>query len=193
MLTMRENSEDKFQPRLERAVRILADGGLIAYPTEAVYGLGCLPGERKTVERLLQIKNRSWRKGLILIASSFDQLSPLVRLPENDLREEVLASWPGPVTWVLEARRGVPAWLGGGRPSLAVRVTDHSLARSLCERLESPLISTSANRGGRPPLKRPLEVRREFGSEIDDILVGPLGAQIKPTEIRDGRSGKTLR
>jgi L-threonylcarbamoyladenylate synthase len=190
---MSENTEDRFQPRLERAVRILADGGLIAYPTEAVYGLGCLPGERKTVEHLLHIKKRSWRKGLILIASDFDQLSPLVKLPENELREEVLASWPGPVTWVLEARRGIPAWLGGGRPSLAVRVTDHPLASALCERLQSPLISTSANRGGRPPLKRPLAVRREFGSDIDDVLVGPLGEQAKPTAIRDGRSGQTLR
>jgi len=190
---MCENSPDSYQPRLERAARLLARGGLIAYPTEAVYGLGCLPFERKAVERLLRVKKRSWRKGLILVASSFDQLSSLVVLPRNHLRDEILLSWPGPVTWVLDAQVGVPAWLGGGRPSLAVRVTDHPLTRKLCNRLQTPLISTSANRGGRQPMTRPLAVRREFGAELDEILVGPLGSLARPTTLRDGRSGRVLR
>jgi L-threonylcarbamoyladenylate synthase len=190
---MRENSNDSYQPRLERAARLLSGGGLIAYPTEAVYGLGCLPGERHAVERLLRVKRRSWRKGLILIAATFDQLSSLVVLPSTDLRDEILGGWPGPVSWVLEAQRGVPAWLCGGRPSLAVRVTDHPLARKLCNRLHSPLISTSANRSGHLPLRRPLSVRREFGTELDEILVGPLGTLEKPTMLRDGRSGQVLR
>ena len=190
---MRETSNELFQPRFERAVRALAGGGLIAYPTEGVYGLGCLPGQRHTVERLLWIKQRSWRKGLILIAADVAQLAPLIVLPRNDLRDEILASWPGPVTWILEAQRGVPAWLGGDRGTLAVRVTAHPLTGRLCRQLDSPLVSTSANRRGHPPLTRVLQVRREFGSDLDDLLVGPLGTLNRPTTLRDGLTGNTLR
>ena len=178
---------------LDRAARILLQGGLIAYPTEAVYGLGCLPGERNAVERLLHAKGRSWRKGLTLIAARLEQLEPLIALPEGSLAEEILESWPGPATWVLDARRGVPAWLSGGRDTLAVRVTAHPLARQLCERTSSPLISTSANRSGRPPLRRALRVRREFGSLVDCVLAGELGGLAQPTAIRDGRTGAVLR
>ena len=179
--------------QIDTAARILAGGGVIAYPTEAVWGLGCLPGERAAVERLLAAKRRSWRKGLALIAADIDQLEPLVILPENGLRAEILAGWPGPVTWVLQARPGIPNWLSGGRDTLAVRVTDHPLARRLCARAASPLVSTSANRAGQPPLRRVLHVRREFRSEVDYILAGAVGGLSQPTSIRDGRTGAVLR
>ena len=178
---------------LEEAARILRQGGLIAYPTEAVYGLGCLPGERRAVERLLDVKNRSWRKGLSLIAANLEQLEPLVEFPTGALAEELRLSWPGPVTWVLNARPGIPFWLTGGRDTLAVRVTGHALSRRLCEAAASPLISTSANRSGRPPLRRALHVRREFAVSVDYVLKGKLGGLAKPTAIRDGRTGAVLR
>ena len=178
---------------LQKAVRVLHRGGLIAYPTEAVYGLGCLPWERRAVERLLDAKRRSWRKGLSLIAASLEQLEPLVEFPAGALAAEVRRSWPGPVTWVLNAKPGIPFWLTGGRDTLAVRVTGHTLSRRLCESAASPLISTSANRSGRPPLRRALHVRREFGTSVDYVLKGELGGEAKPTMIRDGRSGAVLR
>ena len=178
---------------LEEAARILHRGGLIAYPTEAVYGLGCLPWERRAVERLLEVKNRSWRKGLSLIAASLEQLEPLVEFPTGALAEELRLSWPGPFTWVLNARPGIPYWLTGGRDTLAVRVTGHALSRRLCEAAASPLISTSANRSGRPPLRRILHVRREFGAGVDYVLAGELGGPGNPTMIRDGLTGAVLR
>lgn len=178
---------------LEKAARILHRGGLIAYPTEAVYGLGCLPGERRAVERLLDIKRRSWRKGLSLIAANIEQLEPLVEFPTGPLAEELRLSWPGPVTWVLNARPGIPFWLTGGRDTLAVRITGHALSRRLCEAAASPLISTSANRSGRPPLRRALMVRREFGARVDYVLAGELGGLGNPTMIRDGLTGAVLR
>ena len=178
---------------LQRAIRTLLAGGLIAYPTEAVYGLGCLPWQRETILRLLTIKRRSWRKGLTLIASSFEQLEPLVVLPSGKLREEILKSWPGPFTWVLNTRQKCLPWVSGGRDTLAVRVTNHPLARELCEQAGAPLVSTSANRSGQPPLRNILQVRREFGSELDDIVGGKVGELKQPTAIRDGRSGKFLR
>lgn len=179
--------------RLQEAVRALLEGGLIAYPTEAVYGLGCLPGERNAVARLLHLKARSWRKGFSLIAARIEQLEPLIELPQGALAQRILQSWPGPVTWVLPALPGIPSWLTGGRNTLAVRVTAHPLARQLCQAAASPLISTSANRSGRPPLRRPLHVRREFGAHVDFVLTGELGGLAKPTAIRDGRTGAVLR
>lgn len=178
---------------LQKASRVLHRGGLIAYPTEAVYGLGCLPWERRAVERLLDAKRRSWSKGLSLIAAGLEQLDDLVELPSGPLAEELRRSWPGPVTWVLNARPGIPFWLTGGRETLAVRVTGHPLARRLCATAASPLISTSANRSGRPPLRRALHVRRELGTLVDYVLKGELGGLEKPTLIRDGRTGAVLR
>ncbi|HSG65695.1 MAG TPA: L-threonylcarbamoyladenylate synthase, partial [Gammaproteobacteria bacterium] len=141
----------------------LARGGIVAYPTEGVYGLGCLPTEVAAIARLLAIKRRSWRKGLPLIAASIAELAPFVELPADGLRAEIEASWPGPVTWVLPARPGVPVLLTGGRRTLAVRVTGHPLAAALCKQARSALVSTSANRSGRPPLLTPLAVRRALG------------------------------
>jgi len=190
---MLETADTTYMPRFERAARILAAGGLIAYPTEGVYGLGCLPDARHTVDRLLRLKRRSWRKGLILIAADIAQLEPLIVIPSDGLRAEILAGWPGPITWILKAQRSVPSWLSGGKGTLAVRVTAHPLARLLCSRLDSPLISTSANRSGRPPLTSVLQVRRELGADLDDLLVGPLGSLGQPTTVRDGLTGHVLR
>jgi L-threonylcarbamoyladenylate synthase len=145
------------------------------------------------VLRILALKRRSWRKGLILIAADFKQLAPFVQLPAGDLAVEALASWPGPHTWILPARSWIPDWLTGGRPTLAVRVTAHPVARALCEYAGQALVSTSANVSRRPPLKQAVLVRREFRREVDYILPGAVGESGRPTIIRDGRSGKVLR
>ncbi len=179
--------------RVVEAVRALDNGGVIAYPTEGVYGLGCRPTNLDAIERLLRIKRRSWRKGLLLIAASLEQLAPFVTIPDDGLREEILASWPGPVTWVLPARAEAPALLTGGRNTLAVRVTDHAVSRALCLQAGTPLISTSANRAGGPPLLSARAVRRALGDDIDYVLAGALGGLERPTAIRDGLTGAYLR
>lgn len=178
---------------LNRAARTLLAGGVVAYPTEAVYGLGCLPLEGAAVERLLDLKGRAAGKGLILIAESFDRLEPYVLLPDGSIRDEIFASWPGPVTWVIPARSFLPRWLTGGRETLAVRVTAHPVARYLAARTGSALVSTSANRSGSMPARSALRVRLAFADAIDDVVVGPLGDALRPTTIRDARTGATLR
>jgi L-threonylcarbamoyladenylate synthase len=178
---------------LRHAARVVRGGGVIAYPTEAVFGLGCLPQERRAVERVLAIKRRSWRKGLILIGADLAQLERYAVLPPEPRRSEVLASWPGPHTWVLDARPDAPRWVTGGRASVAVRVTAHPVARALCAAVGDALVSTSANVSRRPPHRRLLVLRRDLGRRIDYVLSGALGGLAAPTTIRDGRSGKTLR
>jgi L-threonylcarbamoyladenylate synthase len=178
---------------LRRAVRTLRAGGVVAYPTEAVYGLGCDPFNEQAALRLLAIKGRSIDKGLILIAANFDQLRPLLLPQFERTLAPVLASWPGPSTWILPAAARVPVWLTGDSDGIAVRVTAHPLAARLCERFGTALVSTSANASGRPPARNALAARRALGRRVDYFLSGATGGDASPSEIRDLRSGRLLR
>ncbi len=179
--------------RLRRARDCLRRGGLLAYPTEAVFGLGCDPLRPDAVLRLLRLKRRPLRAGLILIAADPDQLAPYLAPLPAARRRVVNATWPGPVTWIWPARPGTPDWLTGGRDSIAVRLTAHPLARALCRAWGGALVSTSANPHRRPPARTALQVRRYFGDHLDLILHGATGPARRPTEIRDARTGARLR
>ncbi len=179
--------------RLREATRHFRQGALIAYPTEAVYGIGCDPLNWPAVQRLLKLKQRPVEKGLILIAADFDQLRPFVQeLPQQRMKA-IFATWPGPATWLLPAAPGLPYWLRGHHPTLAVRVTAHPLAAALCRACNSPLVSTSANLSQRPPARSALQVRTCLENQIPLILSGPLGGRQKPTPIRNGGDGRIVR
>lgn len=165
---------------------------MIAYPTEAVYGLGCDPLDRAAVLRILRLKRRPVGKGLILIAAHVDQLNPYIVFPNQRTLRQVSSTWPGPVTWVLQARWDIPRWLRGAHHSLAVRVTAHPQTRALCNRAGA-IVSTSANPSGYAPARSAYRVRAYFHRSIDYILPGPVGGEGGPTEIRDAQSGKILR
>mgnify|MGYP001824793502 FL=1 len=177
---------------LRRAAAVLHAGGIVAYPTEAVYGLGCDPLNRAAVQRLLALKGRPAEKGLILIADDLLRLAPFLGPLTPKMRERVDPSWPGPVTWLLPARPETPHWLRGNHASLAVRVTAHPMAAALCAAFGGPLVSTSANPSGRPPARSPLQVRLRCPG-VDLVVHGPTGDLIKPTPIRDALSGDTIR
>jgi len=179
--------------RLALATHWVARGGLIAYPTEAVYGLGCDPRNGAVVRRLLALKARPEGKGLILIAADWSQLEPYVLPLEPERMAAIRATWPGPVTWLLPARRETPRWLIGDHATLAVRVTAHPLAAALSRRWGGALVSTSANLAARPPARTPLGVRRALGVGLDYILAGPCGGAARPSSIRDGLTGGVLR
>lgn len=179
--------------QLRRAVYHLRRGGVIAYPTEAVYGLGCDPAKRCAVLRLLKLKQRSPHKGLILVAADFAQLAPYIKPLSSELREQVLASWPGRITWLLPARRSVPSWLRGKHDSLAVRVSSHPLVAALCRQWRGALVSTSANRSGRRSARNAAQVRQQFRDSLDYILNFPTGGAAAPSEIRDALSGRVVR
>ena len=177
---------------ISQAARTVRAGGVIAYPTEAVYGLGCVPWSYPAVQRILSLKHRKPEKGLIVVAARVEQIEFMVTLPDDSLWEPVLSSWPGPVTWVIPAREWVPDWLTGGRSSLAVRVSAHPLVQALCSKV-GPLVSTSANPSDLAPARSSLRVRQYFGRSVDYVLPGQLGNLGSPTAIRDALSGQTLR
>lgn len=178
--------------RLRLAARAVRGGGVIAYPTEAVYGLGCDPLNPVAVFDLLALKGRPLAKGLILIAAEFDHLQPYVDEVDAAAMAAVRASWPGPHTWLLPARPTTPVWLTGDHPTLAVRVTAHPVAAALC-RLTGPLVSTSANPAGRQPARDALTVRRYFGAGLDAVVCGAVDRSRGPSTIRDAASGRLLR
>ena len=179
--------------RVDCAARIALEGGVIAYPTEAVYGIGCLPWHEQALLRVVALKRRSAQKGLIVVAASVAQLGPLAVLPGGAIGDEMRALWPGPCTWIVPARHGLPPLLTGGRPTIAVRVSAHPIVQRLCRRIGGALVSTSANFSGAAPARSALAVRRRLGPWVDYVLGGPLGDSPRPTEIRDAATGKVLR
>jgi L-threonylcarbamoyladenylate synthase len=179
--------------RLLPAIRALRSGDIIAYPTEAVFGLGCNPLDATAVERLRRLKARAWRKGLILIAASQRQLAPYLQPIPAHWQQCLDATWPGPVTWLLPCRPSVPRWLTGGRDTIAVRVTDHPLARAVCLAWGGALVSTSANRSGAPAARTAFQARLRLGAPVAVVVHGCTGGRSRPSEIRDLRSGRTLR
>lgn len=177
----------------DRGARCIARGGVIAYPTEGVWGLGCDPYRRCAVERIYRIKQRPAGKGLILIAHDPAALQPLLAPLPDEAWQKVCASWPGAVTWVLPAAADAPRWLTGGRGSIAARVTAHPIARGLCERFGGPMVSTSANKSSHRPARSALQVRLRLGPLVDSIVPGATGGRHRPTPIYDAISGACLR
>ena len=180
---------------LHGAVDALRRGGVIAYPTEAVFGLGCDPFDKAAVLRLLDIKQRSVDKGVILVAAHVGQLDGLVdwaALPAGRL-EPVLASWPGPHTWIVPATARMPGWITGTHDSVAVRVSAHPGVVALCTAFGGPLVSTSANLAGMDPARHADAVDPALLARIDGIVEGAVGTLAQPTVIRDARTGAKLR
>lgn len=179
--------------RIRYAARILQQGGVIAYPTEAVWGLGCDPRNRAAVEKLLQLKQRPWQKGLILIAADFSQLADFVEPLEKNLQNQLFAQQDKPITWLLPARSTTPSYLKGIHSTLAVRVTFHAQTIDLCHKFGGAIVSTSANPAARAPARNVLKVRTYFHNNLDFILSGETDHFSSPSEIRDPFSHQIIR
>ena len=185
-------------PRLlaiAEAAIALKNAGVIAYPTEAVWGLGCDPFDEAAVARLLAIKQRPVDKGLILIAANLEQFDGLLdwdALP-TDRSEAVYASWPGAHTWIVPATGRVPYWITGAHDGVAVRVSAHPLVVGLCAAFGRPLVSTSANLAGEVPAFTRGQLDPELIRQLDGICEGETGGLAAATPIRDARTGTQLR
>ncbi len=177
------------------AAALLTRGGIIAYPTEAVWGLGCDPRNQAAVLRLLALKQREIGKGLILVAADVAQLAPFVDPAALDpaQRDAVLATWPGPHTWIMPAAAGAPRWITGEHDGIAVRVSAHPVVAALCDAFGGALVSTSANPAGAPPPKTLEAFDDALLAGIDALVPGDTGGFDRPTGIRDARTGDALR
>ncbi len=179
---------------LRQAARAMHHGGVIAYPTEAVWGLGCDPYNLTAVQHLLTMKRRPMHKGLILVASDIQQIEALLANLTDTQRTKVLATWPGAVTWVLPDSAGViPSWIKGNHASVAVRVSAHSGVKSLCEAFGSFVVSTSANYANQEPARSRLKVSINFRRDLAYVLPGELGSMAQPTQIRSLETDMLLR
>lgn len=178
-----------YTSKLQRAARILKQGGIVAYATEYCFGLGCDPFNRNAVFRLLRLKRRPVQKGLIVLAAATEQLAPYA----TTISASELTTWPGPYTWLLPARPGVPGWITGRHDKIALRVTAHAQAAALCRAAGMAIVSTSANRAGETPARTDREVLRRFGKLVDYVLPGAVGAATAPTPIRDALTGELIR
>lgn len=172
----------------------LRQGAVIAYPTEAVFGLGCDPDSESAVMDLLALKQRPVEKGLILIAADYQQLQPYLddRQLNEEQKETMFSSWPGPVTWVVPASVATPGWLTGRFSSIAVRVSNHPDVQQICRVFGKPLVSTSANLTGLPPCRTASEVLQQFGDAFP-VLHSETGGRNNPSEIRDVLTGELIR
>jgi L-threonylcarbamoyladenylate synthase len=181
------------QAAIEKAVQALKAGNVIAYPTEAVYGLGCDPFNEEATKKLFAMKKREPNKGLILVASSWAMIEPLIVPIEPLTRLRVEANWPGPITWVFPASHNAPTWITGSHKSIAIRMSAHPVVKALCEQFGKPIVSTSANVSGYPPIRDERTLAISFKEGISETVPGKLGAQTQPSKIFDAITGERLR
>lgn len=175
---------------ITRAADTLLGGGVIAYPTEGVFGLGCMPDDPDALLRVLRVKQRDSGKGLILIASAKAQFDRWID-PDGSQIPDPRASHA--TTWVAAAKLHVSPLLKGHHHTLAVRLTSNPIAAAICDAVNSAIVSTSANLAGRPVARNQFVLRRNFGGCVDYIVPGDCGPFSGPSEIRDLRTGKVLR
>lgn len=180
-------------PDIQATARAISDGGVVAYPTEAVWGLGCDPNNAEAIQKLLAIKDRPQHKGLILVAASIEQLEPFLRRLTLEQRHTLEQTWPGPVTWLVPDDEVASPLVRGEHSSVALRVSAHPVVIGLCRAYGGPIVSTSANRSGDPPARDVATVHRYFPKQLAAVAPGAVGESVEPSEIRDLLTGIVLR
>ena len=174
------------------AAALLRAGGVLAYPTEAVFGLGCDPDNRTAFDTIFVLKQRPPEQGVLLIASDFEQIADWIAAPPQAIAR-AQPTWPGPHTWIFPRSPRVPEWVAGGHSGIALRITAHPIAAALCRAFGGPIVSTSANVHGQPPARSANECEAMFGSALDGMLQGETGGLQRPTPIADAVTGAIIR
>lgn len=177
---------------LSLAARVLRDGGVIAYPTEAVFGLGCDPNNEQAVQRILALKHRDVRKGLLLIGGSYAHIAPWIKVSTQQA-QFLETGWPYATTYLIDASDKVPGWVRGEHSKVGVRLTQHPIAAALCNAFGGLLVSTSANVSGADPARTSDQCREQFGDQLDLVIDGECDSHARPSTIIDLASGDILR
>jgi len=182
---------NQFSLELKKIHKILVNGGVIAYPTESVFGLGCDPSNKQAVARILEIKNRTLEKGFVLLTPSIARISGWVKMDKKQLTTFSSPS-KRPTTYIVPASVVAPKWLAV-KNTLAIRLTNDPFIKSISDMLGLPIVSTSANLHGENPCKSAEEVQKTMGSQLDYIVFKQTGPFNNPSTIVDLSSGKTIR
>ncbi|RDH82835.1 MAG: threonylcarbamoyl-AMP synthase [endosymbiont of Galathealinum brachiosum] len=169
--------------QIQQAARIILDGGIISYPTESVFGLGCDPLNEKAVHRILKLKNRSVNKGLIIVAGDLKQLSPYIEISENE-KQKILNEKPV-TTWLVNKSSLTPNWVSGKHKKVAVRISKYPLIINLCQLINQPLISTSANPAEAEPATTSQQSEDYFFNNIDLYIDDQSERTGQPSQIKD--------
>ena len=195
---------------MDEAVAVLKNGGIIAYPTEAVWGLGCDFESLSAVSKLQKIKerprNRGFIKGFILVAGNWREFATyLPHINQEDITK-ISAATNHPCTWLVEDKAGnIPAIVKGGNNiqggsnvqggsnKVAIRISHNPVVSLLAKEFGKPLVSTSANISGHPPALDSDSVKEYFGEQVDYIVPGDIGNAAAVSDIRDLSSGEFLR
>ncbi len=178
---------------LHDALEALKTGGVVAFPTESVFSLGCDPFNEAAVNKILQLKQRPTDKGFIMIAADWAQVDHLVQAIPPQALARALATWPGPVTWTFPCTDEVPEWVRGDHDTVAIRISDHHICNDLCIQSGGPIISTSANINGQAPARDERSLNLIFPEGVDCVVAGELGDRATPTPIMDVITGETYR
>lgn len=177
---------------IQRVAERIKNGGLIAYPTETVYGLGADPYRTEAVQKIFTAKGREETKGIILLIRGADDLPTLVRAVSPTAQTLIRAFWPGPLTLIFKARPDLPSALLGGRDTIALRHSSSPIAAQLLTALGGPLTSTSANRSGTPPARSADDAQNALGDHLDLILDGGPSASETPSTLVDVSADRAL-
>ncbi len=192
---MKKQKSDQ-SAKVLQAVDILRKGGVIAYPTEAVYGLGCNPQNLAAVKKILELKQRQKEKGLILVAADFEQFENYIQPLERNIENKILESWKDKasvITWLVPVKKEISKYLKGEFDTLAIRVSHHPLVKELCEVFAGAIISTSANISTHEAARTAQQVKKIFNDKIDFIVEGETDCNAQPSEIRDALTDKIIR
>ncbi len=172
---------------------IISQGGVIAYPTEAVWGLGCDPFNEKAVRRILLLKSRPEEKGLILVSGNIKHLRAWNETLDEEAAGRLISQTDIPISWVVPDSSIAPDYVRGQHQSVAIRLSRHEPVLALCDAFDGVIVSTSANPSGFDPAKSAIEVDWYFGNLIDAIYDATLGNATKPSQVRDILTGSLFR
>jgi len=159
------------------AIQILKQGGVIAYPTETFYGLGCDATDPKAVQKLFDLKGRDSNVPIPILIGEFSQLPLYVQEIPETAKKLIQKFWPGPLTLIFKAKEVFPDELLAQTGKIAIRISSHPVAQELTKKFALPLTTTSANRSGEPGASNLAQVEKYFQNKIDGVLsVGELSA-----------------
>lgn len=166
---------------IRHAAHIIQHGGVIAYPTDTIYGLGCDPYDPHAIELLNVIKQRPSNKQFILLAANIDQIKPLVLLDKE--QEKTITQSTQPTSWIVKASKNAPSWLVDDNNTVTIRISSHHDVKRLCTALGHAIISTSANIAGKTPARNALDLHKYFHNIVDKILISDKQQTSKPSKI----------